>query len=111
MKSWLKVGFVLSLAFLVPLLVLGGGDAAKGKTVFTSKCATCHGPMGEGKDAIAKMFKVEMRHLGSKEVQARPDAELRKIITEGNGKMKPVKLSDAESADVLAYVRCLALKK
>ncbi len=111
MKSWLKVGFVLSLMVLVPLLAVGGGDAAKGKPVFTSKCATCHGAAGEGKDAIAKMFKVEMRHLGSKEAQARPDAELRKIITEGNGKMKPVKLSDEEAADVVAYLRTLAVKK
>lgn len=111
MKSWLKGGFVLSLVLLVPLLAVGGGDAAKGKPVFTSKCATCHGAAGEGKDAIAKMFKVEVRPLGSKEAQARPDAELRKIITEGNGKMKPVKLSDEEAADVVAYLRTLAVKK
>lgn len=82
--------------------------APEGKTVFDAKCQACHGPKGEGKPAIAKMFKVEMHPFASKEVQSRSDAEIRKIITEGNGKMKPVTgLSDKQVDDVIAFVRTL----
>jgi len=96
LSRWTLVGVVLVLV-VAPIFLLAGGDAAAGKAVFDKKCATCHGPDGAGKDAMAKMLKVEFRALGSKEVQAKKDEELRKDITEGNGKMKPVKgLTDAE---------------
>ena len=109
MKTWLNFGLILVLTMAVPALAAGKGDAAAGKALYSSKRAPCHGASGEGKEAIGKMFKVQMPHLGSKEVQAKSDAELRKSITEGNGKMKPVKLSDEEAA-VIAYVRSLAKK-
>ena len=48
-----------------------------------------------------------MPALGSKEVQALDDAALKKIISEGKGKMQPVKLSGAESDDIIAFVRSL----
>ena len=111
MKYALTLGLVLLVAIAVPLLSAGKGDAAAGKAVYTKRCATCHGAAGEGKGAIAKMLKVEMRHLGSKEVQAKTDADLRKVITEGNGKMKPVTgLNEKELADLLAYLRTLTKK-
>lgn len=87
------------------------GDAAAGKAVYTKKCASCHGEKGEGKEAIAKMMKVEMKHLGSKEVQAKNDDELKKDTTQGFGKMKGVqRLSDKDVADLIAHVRSLAQK-
>ncbi|MBI1750782.1 MAG: c-type cytochrome [Acidobacteria bacterium] len=107
MKSWIKLGLVLSVALALPLVAMGGGDVEKGKALYTSKCATCHAPGGEGKPAMAKAMKVEFRHLGSKEVQAKKDAELKKDFTEGNGKMKPVKLTDEEAANVIAFLRTL----
>jgi cytochrome c553 len=82
--------------------------APEGKTVFETKCTPCHGPNGEGKASIAKMYKIEMHPLGSKEIQAKSDADFKKVITEGHGKMKPVTgLSDAQIADVIAHVRTL----
>ena len=111
MRYPLTLGLVLLVAIAVPLLSAGKGDAAAGKEVYTKRCTTCHGAAGEGKEAIAKMLKVEMRHLGSKEVQAKTDADLRKVITEGNGKMKPVTgLNEKELAGVLAYLRTLTKK-
>ncbi len=87
------------------------GDAAAGKAVYTKKCASCHGEKGEGKEAIAKMMKVEMKHLGSKEVQAKSDDELKKDTTQGFGKMKGVQgLSEKDVADLIAYMRSLAQK-
>ncbi len=82
--------------------------APEGKAVFEAKCQPCHGPAGEGKAAIAKMFKVEMHPLGSKEIQAKTDAELKSVVTKGHGKMKPVGgLTDKQIDDAIAFVRTL----
>ncbi|HXE74756.1 MAG TPA: cytochrome c [Candidatus Xenobia bacterium] len=84
------------------------GNAEAGKAVYDKKCASCHAKDGAGNPGIAKAMKVELRHLGSKEVQAQKDEELKKFVTEGTAKKKPVKgLSDQELADVIAYVRTL----
>ena len=100
-----------ALILILPTVSFAAGDAAAGKDVFMKKCASCHGQEGEGKEAIAKAMKVELKHLGSKEVQAKTDAEIRKGILEGSGKMKPVKDIDAKAADdVIAFVRTLAGK-
>jgi cytochrome c2 len=113
MKHALTLALILLVAAVVALPVLSAhmGDTADGKAVYTKKCATCHGAAGEGKEAIAKMMKVEIRPLGSKEAQAHSDADLKKIIAEGKGKMKPVTgISDKEMTDLIAYLRSLAKK-
>jgi len=94
------------------LLVMGAaqafGAAADGKTVFDTKCKSCHGADGAGNPGIAKMLKVTLRPLGSAEVQAKSDADLKKDITTGNGKMKPIAgLSAKQVDDVVAYLRTL----
>lgn len=81
--------------------------AAEGKAVFDSKCKSCHGADGSGNPAIAKMMKVTMKPLGSAEVQARSDAELKKDITQGTGKMKPQSLTAKQADDVVAFIRTL----
>ena len=107
MKSTFAVIWV-GAALLIAAPVFAAGDAAAGKEAFTKKCASCHGAAGEGKDAVAKMLKVEIRHLGSKEVQAKSDADVKKAIIEGTGKMKAVAGVDAKAADdVVAYLRTL----
>lgn len=108
----LGVGVILgALLISSPGLIAQGGDAAAGKAPYTKSCAGCHGPTGEPKAALAKILKVEMRHLGSKEVLAKSDAELRKDVMEGFGKMKPIKgLSDKDVNNLIAYVRTLAEK-
>lgn len=102
---------VIALVMAWPGGLAAAGDGGAGKAVYDKKCATCHGKAGEGNPSMAKMLKVELRHLGSKEVQAKSDADLKKSIVEGTGKMKPVKgLSDADVANVIAYVRTLKQK-
>ncbi|MGH9787613.1 MAG: c-type cytochrome [Candidatus Acidiferrales bacterium] len=105
----LKWLWLLGLAVLVALapVLWASGNAEAGKAVFDKKCASCHAKDGAGNPGIAKALKVELRHLGSKEVQAKSDGELKKDTVEGIGKMKGIKLSDAEIADVIAYVRTL----
>ncbi len=54
------------------------------------------------------MFKVEMRPLGSKEIEAKTDADFKNIIIGGHGKMKPVTgLSGQQIEEVIAFVRTL----
>jgi len=105
--------FVLAVICIISVLIgasllFAAGDAAAGKEIFSKKCASCHGAAGEGKESVAKTLKVTIRPLGSKEVQAKSDEELKKNFLEGTGKMKGVTGIDAKGADdVVAYVRTL----
>ena len=93
---------------LVLSLPLAAADAAAGKAAYAKVCKSCHGPDGAGNPAVAKMMKVEMKPLGSKEVQAKSDDELKTVITKGAGKMKPVtSFSDDQVSAVVAFVRTL----
>jgi mono/diheme cytochrome c family protein len=98
---------------LAAILAIGqsislAADAKAGKASYDKSCRSCHGPDGTPNPAIAKMMKVEMRDLKAPEVQAMSDDELKKIITDGKGKMKPVKsVSGAAVDDVVAYLRSL----
>jgi mono/diheme cytochrome c family protein len=108
----LRLLLVSSIVVSISVSVMWAADIAAGKDAFGKKCASCHGANGEGKDAIAKIMNIEFRHLGSKEVQAKSDGELKKIILEGGGKMKPVKDINAKAADdIVSYVRTLQEKK
>jgi mono/diheme cytochrome c family protein len=83
-------------------------DINAGKAAYDKACRSCHGADGTPNAKIAAAMKVEMRHLGSKEVQALSDAEHKNIITDGKGKMKPIKIvSGADVDNVVAYVRTL----
>jgi cytochrome c553 len=82
-------------------------DVAAGKASYDKSCKRCHGGDGAPNAAISKMMKVEMRHLGSKEVQAKTDAQLKKESVEGVGKMKGVALPEAEATNLVAFLRTL----
>ena len=83
-------------------------DAKAGQAVYDKSCKSCHGADGTPNAAVAKMMKVEMKDLKSTEVQALSDEDMKKTITKGKGKMKPVKtVSGPAVDDVVAYVRSL----
>src|SRR5271169_2848470 len=93
---------------LIAIAGLSWAGAPEGKEVYTAKCVSCHGPNGEGKPAIAKMFNVTQAPLASKEVQAKTDAQLAEVILKGKGKMKPVSgVTEKQAADVVAFLRTL----
>ena len=49
---------------------------------------------------------VTLKPLGGAEVQGMADDELKKVITAGKGKMKPVSgISGADADNVVAYIR------
>ena len=83
-------------------------DAKAGQSVFDKSCKSCHGADGTPNPAIAKMMKVDMKDLKSADVQAKSSDDLKKIISDGKGKMKPVRTVTGDDADsVIAYIRTL----
>src|SRR6266566_7098264 len=91
--------------FLFALPALAAGDAAAGKALYDKSCKSCHGADGTANANIAKMMKVEIKDLGSADVQAHSDADLKKVVTDGQGKMKPIKAVSGKDLDnVIAYV-------
>jgi mono/diheme cytochrome c family protein len=103
----MKTIAIAALSWIVSAGLLYAG-APEGKELFAAKCQACHGANGEGRAAIAKMFNVTMPPLASKEVQAKPDAELKKVILSGKGKMKPVAgVTEKQADDIVAFLRTL----
>ena len=80
-------------------------DAKAGQAAYDKSCKSCHGPDGAGNPAVAKMMKVEMKDLRSADIQAMSDDDLKKVITDGKGKMKPVASASGAAGDVVAYIR------
>jgi mono/diheme cytochrome c family protein len=91
------------------------GDAAKGRQLFASTCAACHGPHGEGIPGLGKSV------MASDFVATRTDAELVAFIESGRSVDDPLNttgvamppkggnpaLTDADLADIVAYIRSL----
>jgi cytochrome c6 len=102
MKVSIAIGSVLVLALSG---AAAASDAAAGKTLFTSKCAICHGADGAGKTSIGKNLKIKDLH--SPDVQKQSDTDLKAIITNGKNKMPAFKgkLTEPQIDDVLAYIR------
>jgi cytochrome c6 len=84
--------------------------AQDGPTLYKTKCAMCHGADGKGETPMGK--KLNIRDLGSPEVQKQTDAELTTIISKGKGKMPPFegKLTAEQIGQVLAHIRELGKK-
>ena len=94
------------LGVILTIHAAGAGDATSGKALYSNKCMICHGADGGGATGYAKAMGLEPARLSSDRVQKKTDAELKKIILEGSGKMKPRKdLSEADIGNVIAYIR------
>ena len=82
-------------------------QASSGATTFKSKCQLCHGADGTGDTTLGKQL--QAANLRSKDVQKKTDAELHKVIHDGNGNMPPFadQLSEDQIAQVIKFVRAL----
>jgi cytochrome c5 len=104
MKS---ASFVLAIAFSLGS-AYAAGDATAGKAIYEKACKACHGATGTANPGMAKAMNVEVKDLGSSDVQAMSDGDLKKIVTDGKGKMRPISSVAGKSVDdVVAYVRTL----
>jgi len=97
------------------------GDAAKGKVIFTTNCASCHGDDGKGDGPVGVALnprprdftKAEFKFDAAKDGKPGGDAALTNVIKNGAGAyggsplMAPWggTLSDAQIQDVIAYIR------
>ncbi len=80
-------------------------DIAAGKAAYDKSCKSCHGADGTANAAVAKMMKVDIKDLKSPDVQAASDDDLKKVITDGKGKMKAMPAAAGSAADIVAYIR------
>jgi mono/diheme cytochrome c family protein len=104
----LRITAVVLVLMVVAITPALAADAAAGHAVYDKKCKMCHGATGEGNPGMAKALNTTIQPLGSPEVQKMGDADLKKIITQGKGKMKPpAGLSGADIDNVIAFVRTL----
>jgi len=98
----------VALAWAASIAPALAADPAAGKAVYTSKCQTCHAADGAGNPGLGKALGVTWRPLGSAAVQGMSDDDLKKVVTTGKGKMKPVaNLAGADLDNAVAYVRTL----
>ena len=118
MSGAIVKGMVMIAAVLLfPALVLGQGDQAKGKGLFTQHCGGYHGPTGKGDGVAAAALNPKPSDLTNKAYMAGlKDQYLFDLIQKGGpavGRtplMPPLgsKLKDGEIRDVIAYLRSLA---
>ena len=79
--------------------------AADGAATYKAKCASCHGADGKGQSPMGK--KMNLRDLGSPEVQKQTDKELYDWTADGKGKMPAYKdkLSGDDIKALVAHMR------
>jgi mono/diheme cytochrome c family protein len=109
------------LAWLVPASAFAG-DAAAGKTIYTTNCTSCHGDTGKGDGPVGAVLTPSPRDFSTGEFKFDTDgdgtpgndSDLKSVITKGGAAfggsplMAPwPTLSEADVDDVIAYIRTL----
>jgi len=103
----MKVRLMTALFLVLALAGFAAADDAAGKSIFTSNCAICHGPNGDGNSPIGKTLNVP--DFRSAQAQKMTEAEVKAIVTSGKNKMPAFKdkLTDTQIDQVVDYVRHL----
>jgi mono/diheme cytochrome c family protein len=109
-KRVLTVSLVGLLLVTAVILAQETKTVSSGKDVYTKKCASCHGKLGEGVPKMATMLKTTIHDFRKISVNADTLAAWKKVTSEGRKKMPAfkTKLSAAEIDSALAYTVCLA---
>ena len=99
---------VALLGALALVSAAAAADPELGKKVYAAKCASCHGPDGQGNAKMAEMLKVKIPKLS--DAGGKSDAELLKLLSEGKKPMPSFgkSLSKDEMDAVVSYAKALA---
>lgn len=96
-------------------LTSAAGNASKGKALYASQCASCHGAQGKGNGPAAAALNPKPVDLTDKAVMGKlTDQQLFDVIKKGGvaiGKsamMPPAGVGDSDVADLVAYVKGLS---
>ncbi len=94
-----------ALGMVVGLSSLAWCAGGAGESTFKAKCVLCHGEDGTGNTTLGKQL--QAANLHSPDVQKKSNAELRKVVHDGQTNMPAFadQLSDEEIAQVIQYVR------
>ena len=103
-KAAFRWALIISLALTFSAPIARASETS-GAATFKSKCVLCHGADGTGTTSLGKQLQAADLH--SKDIQKKSDAELHKVVHDGNGNMPPFgeQLSDDEIDQVIKYVR------
>ena len=104
----MKVSVLMTLVLTVSAgIAVAAGDPAAGKAVYDKTCKTCHGATGTANPNIAKMMKVDIKDLGSPEIQKMSDADFKSLQTNAIPSLYGVigfaALNKKDSATALLY--------
>lgn len=85
-------------------------ETKAGKAIYDKLCVSCHAADGKGNPAMVKAMGEKGLNIVTKDVQAKKDDDLLKIIVEGAGKMPASGkgLSKQEQKEILSFTRSLA---
>ena len=86
---------------------LTAADAASPRSLYIQSCSRCHGSNGKGQTREGR--RVEADDLTSSDVKGISDAKMKRVITNGRGKMPGFgkRLTPAQIAQIAGYVRSL----
>jgi mono/diheme cytochrome c family protein len=83
----------------------------RGKKVYNTQCALCHGPNGDGKGELAEDMKLKLADFSQADVlKDRTDGELFAIIGTGKDPMpgQSGRMTDAQRWNLVNYLRAVA---
>ena len=106
-----KVFAIIAIASIAALVCTRSSSAgtsvapADAAATYKTKCASCHGADGAGQTAVGK--KMNLKALGSAEVQGMSDDQLLAIISKGKAKMPAYEksLGAATCKALVAHIR------
>jgi mono/diheme cytochrome c family protein len=98
-----------------PLSMEDANIIARGKVVYFTFCAQCHGPKYDGNGTVGQSFKPLPTDFHSPAVQAKPAGELFKSVSYGipNGRQPPLEttITIDDRWSVVAFVKSLGLRQ
>jgi len=97
-----------------PLALDAAAVIARGRAVYFTFCAQCHGPNYDGKGTVGQSFMPLPTDFRSPEVQSKPAGELFKSVSYGipNGRQPPLEttITIDDRWCVVAFVKSLGLR-